>query len=127
MPDHAPKSILKPTIPPLREIPAHVSTRKTSPKKSTPPNATQPDVLIDFNIDASSGPRVTGTDNLPNPFQAGGSAAVNETRITLRTEEEQQAAARERAEKEREELEKEVKSRRDARRKSLANRYVGFL
>jgi kinetochore protein Spc7/SPC105 len=121
-----PKSILKPTMPPLREIPAHVSTRKTSPKKSTPPTATESDMLIDFSVDAPSGPTVTGADSLPNPFQVEGSAAVNETRITLRTEEEQQAAAREREEKERRELEKEINFRRDARRKSLANRRVSF-
>jgi kinetochore protein Spc7/SPC105 len=79
--------------------------------------------LIDFDVD---GPTVTGTDNLPNPFEIEGSAAVNETRVTLRTEEEQQAAAREREDKERQKLEKEVNSRRDARRKSLANRRVSF-
>lgn len=117
-----PKSILKPTIPPLREIPAHISTRRTSPRKSTPPTP-QGDLLIDFNVD---GPTVTGTDSLPNPFEIEGSAAVHETRVTLRTEEEQQAAARDREEKERQELEKEVNSRRDARRKSLANRRVSF-
>jgi kinetochore protein Spc7/SPC105 len=120
VPHPPPKSILKPTMPPLREIPAHISTRKGSPKKTTPPKE---DLLIDFNVDGAT---VTGADNLPNPFEIEGSAAVNETRVTLRTEEEQQAAAREREEKEREELEKEVNSRRDARRKSLANRRVSF-
>jgi kinetochore protein Spc7/SPC105 len=44
----------------------------------------------------------------------------------LRTEEEQQAAAREREERERAQLEKDVKDRREARRKSLANRRVSF-
>ena len=83
-------------------------------------------MLIDFNIDAPSGPTVSGADSLPNPFQVEGSAAVNETRVTLRTEEEQHAAAREREERERKELEKEINSRRDARRKSLANRRVSF-
>lgn len=109
-------------MPPLREIPAHISTRKGSPKKSTPPTP-QVDLLIDFEID---GPTVSGGDRLPNPFEIEGSAAVHETRVTLRTEEEQQTAAREREEKERETLEKEVNSRRDARRKSLANRRVSF-
>ena len=126
VPHPPPKSILKPTMPPLREIPAHISTRKTSPKKSTPPSSAASGMLIDFNIDGPSGPTASGADSLPNPFQVQGSAAVNETRVTLRTEEEQQAAAREREEKERSELEKEIKSRRDARRKSLANRRVSF-
>lgn len=122
IPHPTPKSILKPTMPPLREIPAHISTRRESPKKTTPPTP-QPDLLIDFDVD---GPTVTGTDSLPNPFEIENSAAVHETRVTLRTEEEQQAAAREREEKERQDLEKEVNSRRDARRKSLANRRVSF-
>lgn len=123
VPHPPPKSILKPTMPPLREIPAHISTRKGSPEKATPPQATQN--LIDFDIDLS-GPKITGSNSLPNPFEIEGCAAVNETRVALRTEEDQQAAARAREEKEREELEKEVISRRDARRKSLANRRVSF-
>jgi len=109
-------------MPALREIPAHISTRKGSPQKTTPP-ASRSDLLIDFDIE---GPKVTGTDSLANPFEIPGSAAVNETRVTLRTEEEQQAAARDREEIERKEMEKEVNSRRDARRKSLANRRVSF-
>lgn len=46
--------------------------------------------------------------------------------VALRTEEEQQAAAREREEQERVAAEKEIKDRREARRKSLANRRVSF-
>ncbi|KAF8858228.1 Spc7-domain-containing protein [Acephala macrosclerotiorum] len=126
VPHPSPKSILKPTMPPLREIPAHISTRKGSPKKATPLSAQKTENLIDFDIDLPSGPTISGTESLVNPFEVGGSAAVNETRVTLRTEEEQQAAAREREEKERQELEKEIISRRDARRKSLANRRVSF-
>jgi kinetochore protein Spc7/SPC105 len=120
VPHPPPKSILKPTMPPLREIPAHISTRKGSPKKATPPQTSEN--LIDFDI----APKITGTDSLPNPFEIDSSTVVNETRVALRTEEDQQAAARAREEKEREELEKEVISRRDARRKSLANRRVSF-
>jgi kinetochore protein Spc7/SPC105 len=111
-------------MPPLREIPAHISTRKGSPKKTTPPSARE-GKLIDFDIDPPAA-TITGTHNLPNPFQVGTSPAINEIRVTLRTEEEQQAAAREREEKERKEMEKEIMSRRDARRKSLANRRVSF-
>ena len=51
---------------------------------------------------------------------------MGETRVTLRTEEEQQAAAKEREEKERLALEQEGNTRREARRKSLANRRVSF-
>ncbi|EKD17153.1 uncharacterized protein L3040_005376 [Drepanopeziza brunnea f. sp. 'multigermtubi'] len=120
-----PRSILKPTMPPLREIPAHISTRKGSPKKATPPSLQKTENLIDFDL-ATPGPTISGTEKLSNPFEVAGSPAVNETRVTLRTEEEQQAAAREREEIERKELEKEIISRRDARRKSLANRRVSF-
>lgn len=69
------------------------------------------------------------TENLINTF---GSAFGNDdlgssgTRIALRTEEEQQAAARKRETDERSVLEKETKDRREARRKSLANRRVSF-
>jgi len=111
-------------MPPLREIPAHISTRKGSPKKATPPSEQKTENLIDFDVGPSA--TISGTDNLPNPFQVEGSAPGGETRVTLRTEEEQQAAAREREEKERKEMEKEVTSRREARRKSLANRRVSF-
>lgn len=68
---------------------------------------------------------VTGSENLPNPFN-GDSSASSGTKIALRTEEEQQAAAREREEREKAALAKEIKDRREARRKSLANRRVSF-
>ncbi|KAI1752781.1 hypothetical protein F4782DRAFT_114550 [Xylaria castorea] len=100
-----PRSILKPTMPQLPEIPPHKS--KGSSRKS-PPSGT-----------------VQGLDKLPNPFQNDDSSSSG-TKIALRTEEEQQAAAREREEKERAQLEKEIKDRREARRKSLANRRVSF-
>ncbi|KAL2021450.1 hypothetical protein VTK56DRAFT_7203 [Thermocarpiscus australiensis] len=83
-----PRSILKPTIPLVPEIPSY------RPKQT-----------------------------------AGSSSGGNEsggTKVALRTEEEQQAAAREREERERAQLEKEINDRREARRKSLANRRVSF-
>ncbi|KAH8899360.1 Spc7-domain-containing protein [Thozetella sp. PMI_491] len=92
-----PRSILKPTMPLLPDIPPH------KPKKSggTP----------------GSGPGKSGADN--GDDNSG-------TKIALRTEEEQQAAAREREERERAQLEKEINDHREARRKSLANRRVSF-
>ena len=68
---------------------------------------------------------VQGTENLPNPFQTDDPGSSG-TKIALRTEEEQQAAAREREEKEKAQMEKEINDRREARRKSLANRRVSF-
>ncbi|RYP86124.1 hypothetical protein DL770_004958 [Monosporascus sp. CRB-9-2] len=100
-----PRSILKPTIPILPEIPPH------KPKSSA--------------RNAAHSPAVQGAENLPNPFQTDDSASSG-TKIALRTEEEQQAAAREREERERAQLEKEINDRREARRKSLANRRVSF-
>ncbi|RYP41850.1 hypothetical protein DL767_000679 [Monosporascus sp. MG133] len=100
-----PRSILKPTIPILPEIPPH------KPKSSA--------------RNAAQSPAVQGAENLPNPFQTDDSASSG-TKIALRTEEEQQAAAREREERERAQLEKEINDRREARRKSLANRRVSF-
>ncbi|KAK4208793.1 kinetochore protein spc7 [Rhypophila decipiens] len=95
-----PRSILKPTMPLLPDIPPH------RPR-------------------SSRGAEVSGLDMLTNPFDGNGSDS-NGTKVALRTEEEQQAAAREREERERAELEKEIKDRREARRKSLANRRVSF-
>ncbi|KAK3310438.1 uncharacterized protein B0T15DRAFT_564435 [Chaetomium strumarium] len=83
-----PRSILKPTIPLIPEIPSY------KPKHASGNNG------------------------------AGGEAGG--TKVALRTEEEQQAAAREREERERAQLEKEISDRREARRKSLANRRVSF-
>ncbi|KAK3397811.1 hypothetical protein B0T20DRAFT_232446 [Sordaria brevicollis] len=48
------------------------------------------------------------------------------TKVAVRTEEQQQASAREREEKERAQTEKDNNERREARRKSLANRRVSF-
>ncbi|KAI1328878.1 Spc7-domain-containing protein [Xylariaceae sp. FL0255] len=103
-PKPPPRSILKPTMPLLPEIPPH----KSKVSKKSPPSGT-----------------IQGTDKLANPFQNEDSSSSG-TRIALRTEEEQQAAAREREERERAELEKEINDRREARRKSLANRRVSF-
>jgi hypothetical protein len=65
---------------------------------------------------------VSGLANLQNPFMSTPATNVNETKVTLKTEEEQQAAARESEEKERRESEKnEILQRRDARRKSLGS------
>ncbi|KAI0149805.1 Spc7-domain-containing protein [Hypoxylon sp. NC0597] len=96
-----PKSILKPTMP-LPEIPSYKSK--------------QP---------ARNSPAIQGADKLPNPFQNDDSSSSG-TKIAVRTEEQQQAAAREREERERAQLEKEINDRREARRKSLANRRVSF-
>lgn len=94
-----PRSILKPTIP-LPEIPSFKS-RHTKSGAST------------------------GAENLPNSFD-GDNSGSSGTKVALRTEEEQQAAAREREEREKAAIEKEIRDRREARRKSLANRRVSF-
>ncbi|KAK3362703.1 hypothetical protein B0T25DRAFT_468116 [Lasiosphaeria hispida] len=100
-----PRSILKPTIPLLPEIPPH------KPKQSSAARS-------------AAGFSNSGSDKL-NPFDSNESSGAG-TKVALRTEEEQQAAAREREERERAQMEKEIKDRREARRKSLANRRVSF-
>lgn len=91
---------MKPTIPILPEIPPHKPKSRHGPSSQSTEN-----LISAFGIDESSS---------------------SGTRIALRTEEEQQAAARKREADERATLEKEVKDRREARRKSLANRRVSF-
>ncbi|KAA8569843.1 hypothetical protein MFRU_005g00020 [Monilinia fructicola] len=126
IPQPLPRSILKPTMPPLREIPAHNPNRRTSPRRAKTPSPPVPasELLIDFSVDAES--KTSGTETLDDPFHIEMPRANNDNRVALRTEEEQQAAAREREEKERAAMQNEVDSRRDARRKSLANRRVSF-
>ncbi|OIW24095.1 Spc7-domain-containing protein [Coniochaeta ligniaria NRRL 30616] len=93
-----PRSILKQPLQPLPEIPPHKSKAQGGSTKPATPTTDQ-------TTDGSS---------------------TSGTKIALRTEEQQQAAAREREERERLEAEKEANSRREARRKSLANRRVSF-
>jgi kinetochore protein Spc7/SPC105 len=65
---------------------------------------------------------VENQPTLPNGDDLGSSS----TKVALRTEEEQQAAVQEREERERAALEKDIRDKREARRKSLANRRVSF-
>ena len=119
------KSILKPAIPlsPPKQIPPHSSTRRTSPAKSKPrliPEKASEGFLIDTSV-PDNGVSLSGSA-LPNPFgdsppksptkKVSHSPSRSQTKIAIRTEEEQQAAARE---KERQ----EILAHRDARRKSL--------
>jgi kinetochore protein Spc7/SPC105 len=112
-----------PPLPPLQEIPAHVSARKASPKKVQ-------NKLGDSNLAKESPsatlPSESSTSDLPNPFSMEANPAIAEMRVLLRTEEQQQAAAREREEKEALDAENDLTARREARRKSLANRRVSF-
>jgi kinetochore protein Spc7/SPC105 len=94
-----PRSILKPTMPLLPEIPPHKPKARHALSQST--------------------------EKLARSFENDDPSSSG-TKIALRTEEEQQAAARKREEEERAALEKEISSRREARRKSLANRRVSF-
>lgn len=78
-----------------------------------------------FKSKSSSRASIAGADTGLNPLSGDGSGSSG-TKIALRTEEEQQAAAREREEQERMAMAKEIQDRREARRKSLANRRVSF-
>ncbi|KAL9005822.1 MAG: hypothetical protein Q9188_001404 [Gyalolechia gomerana] len=134
------KSILKPTIPlsPPKQIPLHHNAQKPpgspqkSPRKGSPEKGrknAQEGFLIDTSdgTDSNAPPEVA----LSNPVRSispqlgaaltGVSSSQSLSLVAVRTEEEQQAAARER-----EQSEKVVSARKDARRKSLANRRVSF-
>jgi len=110
-------------MPPLQEIPAHVSLQKTSPKETQ-------NKLGDSNATkvspSATSPSESGPSGLPNPFSIEANLTITETRVLLRTEEQQQATTREREEKEGFNIEKDLAARREARRKSLANRRVSF-
>jgi kinetochore protein Spc7/SPC105 len=114
------KSILKPTIPlsPPKSIPSRASLRAPSPGKSHR-SYSQEQKASENDVSHS------GLENVENPFiQSANEQQSNlepreETVVALRTEEQQQAAAREREKA-------EILARRDARRKSLANRRVSF-
>ncbi|KAL8691685.1 MAG: hypothetical protein Q9218_003141, partial [Villophora microphyllina] len=128
------KSILKPTIPlsPPKQIPPHIKAhgQPPSPRKQpsqASPQKQRPVVEEGFLIDTSD--TANGTNlhmaALPNilgalPTNEGGFVVADSTQVSsvvaVRTEEEQQAAARA----------KEAAARKDARRKSLANRRVSF-
>ena len=111
------KSILKPTIAlsPPKMIPPHSTARKASPGKAnvrrTPEKASR------LSPKKST---VSGSQSLSNPFAPSPRLAVGNTlspsrsptRVAVRTEEEQQAAAKERERQ-------EAMAHKDARRKSL--------
>lgn len=105
-----PRSILKPSIPSIQETPAH---KDTDSIVAQAPNTNT---------------TITGIERLDNPFEViPSNAAVAETRVLLRTEQQQQQVAEERDMKERKEVvDQDAKARREARRKSLANRRVSF-
>ncbi|GLB10973.1 hypothetical protein AtubIFM57258_007385 [Aspergillus tubingensis] len=119
------KSILKPTVPvsPVRNIPTFEETRRRTPARGPPHNdgtGEAPDqgkegMLIDFDTPAQ--PSGSAGDDPSNPFDSFTAASIRD----------EMAAVREREEKEQRERErKTILERREARRKSMANRRVSF-
>ena len=112
-------------ISPPKQIPPRANSRKSSPGKGSPGKA-RPGTSPRKNgssspLKGTSRPdstRQSGTETLTNPFDdptikiSAENDSSQETRVSLRTEEEQQAAAKEK------ELQEGIE-RRDARRKSL--------
>ncbi|KAJ5888293.1 hypothetical protein N7495_008334 [Penicillium taxi] len=121
----APKSILKPTLPvsPVRSIPSFAETRRRTPareasnqKGNNNDDARKEGVLIDFV--ASSQPPANVSDDKSNPFDTFNATSA------IRDE---MAATKERDEKERRQRERQnILEKREARRKSMANRRVSF-
>ncbi|GKZ17574.1 hypothetical protein AbraIFM66951_004330 [Aspergillus brasiliensis] len=119
------KSILKPTVPvsPVRNIPTFEETRRRTPARGPSHNdgtGEAPDqgkvgLLIDFDTPAQ--PSGSAGDDGSNPFDSFTAASIRD----------EMAAVREREEKEQRERErKTILERREARRKSMANRRVSF-
>ncbi|KAI9783011.1 MAG: hypothetical protein M1816_001625 [Peltula sp. TS41687] len=134
------KSILKPTIPlsPLREIPSHrvaSTSRKTSVagwaslSGISKPSANE-DLLIDIsdNDDPGRAPiSVSGAETLQNPFDVGLDLQLQRTSEVPVSRMSPDVHVSDDKEKEQREKErKEILERREARRKSLANRRVSF-
>ncbi|KAI9826724.1 MAG: hypothetical protein M1819_007269 [Sarea resinae] len=133
------KSILKPTVPlsPLRAIPSRDAAQRMADEAQRLSYENESNFgpqagneLIDISPPSDSADQahtsISGANNLPNPFGGAELAPSNDKTVSLKTEEEQQVATRKREERERQELVNTVKERRDARRKSLANRRVSF-
>ncbi|KAI9825851.1 MAG: hypothetical protein M1832_000792 [Thelocarpon impressellum] len=118
------KSILKPTIPlsPLKEIPSHTSTRKGAAKEKGGQIGT-----LDKSAAGGMGPPADRHATMAVADFTGSACESSDSKVGLKTEAEQQAAAREREEEEKRRIERtEAIARRESRRKSLANRRVSF-
>ena len=129
------KSILKPTVPlsPLKEIPALASLRKgTFETAGGLFGGEGNEVTGTASGDLSMASQVSSSgrsgDGTGSTLEATSSIKADDpSKVALRTEDEQQAAARQRDEEEKRDMErKQAIERRDARRKSLANRRVSF-
>ncbi|KAL8827071.1 MAG: hypothetical protein Q9191_003412 [Dirinaria sp. TL-2023a] len=125
---HQYKSILKPLNPvsPPKAVPSQKLNRNQSPR-GTKQTVSHDGSRAGFLINTSA-PTESDSNRLPSPRKTSAvpvAATFNHTekqdhsRVAVRTEEEQQAAAKERERQ-------EIAARRDARRKSLANRRVSF-
>ncbi|KAJ5748605.1 uncharacterized protein N7511_010301 [Penicillium nucicola] len=121
------KSILKPTVPvsPVRNIPSFEETRRRTPAHSQQQsqdgamdggNKGKQGLLIDF--ETTPGPPAVDNDDTSNPFDTfNATSAIRE----------EMAATKERDEKERKDRERQnILEKREARRKSMANRRVSF-
>ncbi|KAJ5492789.1 hypothetical protein N7539_001535 [Penicillium diatomitis] len=119
------RSILKPTIPvsPVRNIPSFEETRRRTPRDASN-NATKGDdneegrdnPLIDFSTPAQ--PADSMREQLNTPFDTFNATSLIRDEL---------AATKERDEKERQERERQtILEKREARRKSMANRRVSF-
>ncbi|KAJ5641688.1 hypothetical protein N7490_005688 [Penicillium lividum] len=118
------KSILKPTVPvsPVRNIPSFEEVRRRTPARDAPNQKAntntqnQEGLLIDFATPPQ--PPVLDPEDTSNPFDTFNATSA------IRDE---MAATKERDEKERKDRERQnILEKREARRKSMANRRVSF-
>lgn len=114
---------------PPKQIPPHSNSCKSSPSKAQndlSPRKSPQKGGLGTATQGSGNFRQSGLENLPNPFDEPAAGVLAEkdlsegTKIAVRTEEEQQAAAREREKQ-------DVLERRDARRKSLGKSAIAAI
>ncbi|TQS39035.1 hypothetical protein Golomagni_00446 [Golovinomyces magnicellulatus] len=121
-----PRPILKLTMPPLQKTPALTKTFKgNSHSTHLLSEFDSTENLIDLNSDHSDSKNL-GKNYSSSFAELRSGDTRNEALVNLKQQEEQKLSILDQAEKKRQELQNEINLRRDARRKSLANRRVSF-
>ncbi|RKF63436.1 putative chromosome segregation protein, partial [Erysiphe neolycopersici] len=121
-----PRPILKLTMPPVQQIPAHASLRQRNSSKTNESTVDMTENLIDLSFDSCT--KEFGRDESQSQDSSASRFAGSqiETHLDQNAKGGQQILTSDQIEKDREKLQNEINLRRDARRKSLANCRVSF-
>ncbi|POS86671.1 hypothetical protein EPUL_001105 [Erysiphe pulchra] len=121
-----PRPILKLTMPPLQQIPVHVAPRQRNSLKTIESAVDMTENLIDLSFESCT--KESSRDESQSKDSAASKFAGSQIGIHLGQNDKggQEILTSDQIEKEREKLQNEINLRRDARRKSLANRRVSF-